>query len=94
MRYRFSRKLIPAIVLLLCILAVGLVLSNVIYCAHTMEGHCDCAVCRIVSVIGVAFVLVLSCFVVASLRTDGETARRPYHAFCFTPVSLAVKLSC
>ena len=81
---------------LCCLLAVGLVLVSTIYCTHAIEGedHCECPVCRVFSMVGVAYVLVLTVAVVAAACRRRRTAQRDAETCADTPVLLAVKLNC
>ena len=97
MKTNVSRKTYLALVVLCCILAAALVLACTVYAAHTVaegaEDHCDCPICRLFSVLGAAWILLVAvvALVAITVRKESDRARI---AHTETPVLLFVKLNC
>ena len=66
-----------------------------VYCVHTVDDgdHCDCPICRLLSVVGAIWMLTIALIVTFTATVRREHAEeRTTHAE--TPVALFVKLNC
>lgn len=82
---------------LVVLLSAALVLACTVYAAHTVaegeDAHCDCPICRLISVVGTAWVLTVAlAAVLVNIRSRKDAKARQTQAQ--SPALSLVKLNC